>query len=119
MCDPDFPAEWEVVKTAGESLTRLHSRTGDGGATNTLRDREWTRSRLSADHFALQQYPSDQLKFASDEYDIRDLELGRVRAACLDGQIARAEAEQPVAEDVVRVLLDPHPERVVGRLASS
>jgi hypothetical protein len=24
-----------------------------------------------------------------------------------------------VAEDVVRVLLDPHPERVVGRLAST
>src|SRR5262249_25068615 len=50
--------------------------------------------------------------------DVRDLELGRVCAGGLDGKIARAEAEQPVAKDVVRVLLDPNPERVVSRLSS-
>src|SRR5262249_44398993 len=85
---------------------------GDGDAANPVRDPAWTSSSLAPDHFALQEHPPDQLKLAIDEYDVRDLELSRVRAGGLDGQIARAEAEQPVAEDVVRVLLDPHPERV-------
>ena len=47
--------------------TRLHSRTADGDATNTVRDPEWTRSSVAPDHFALQQHPADQLELAIDE----------------------------------------------------
>jgi hypothetical protein len=53
---------------------------------------------FAPDHFALQQHPSDQLELLIDEYDVRNLELGRTCAGSPEGQIARVEAERPVAK---------------------
>src|SRR5262249_36635452 len=73
-------------------------------------------SRRAADHRLLLEHLLDQHKLPAGPQDVRDLELLRVRAGRPDSHVAGPEAEQPVAEHVVGVLLHHDPERVVRLL---
>jgi hypothetical protein len=61
----------------------------------------------------------DQLEFAPDRKYVMHLEMLSVGACGLHEQVAGAEAEQPVAEQVAAPLCDDHPHGVVGHLAAA
>src|SRR5437868_6580586 len=84
--------------------------------------RHWVFRHSSFSGFSLYRRPLalhvfDRLQLRTDVQDVVHLERVRLRAAGADGQVPRPEAEDPVAEQVVAVLLDGHALRVVGRLA--
>src|SRR5262249_54800264 len=60
----------------------------------------------AAHHLARLEHPQDQLELVPDKKNVRDFELLSVGACGLHKQVARAEAEQPVAEHVAAPLRD-------------
>src|SRR5262249_23243365 len=78
--------------------------------------RRRARSRRAPDHRPLLEHLPDQPELPADPQDVHDLELLRVRAGRPDGHVAGPEAEEPVGEQVARVLLHHDAERVVRLL---
>src|SRR6476469_9598447 len=74
---------------------------------------------LAPHHLARLEHLLDQMEFAPDKKNVMHLELLRLGASGLHVQVAGAEAEHPVAEQVAAPLRDDHTLGVVGHLAAA
>src|SRR5262245_37382086 len=73
----------------------------------------------AAHHLASLEHVLDQLELVRNKKNVMHFELLGVGASGLHEQVARADAKQPVAEQVAAPLGDDHTQGVVGHLAAA
>src|SRR5437764_15466783 len=94
-------------------------RSGYEGSATKASPRGAAQQTAPAHDRHLAQHLLDLLHLVADEQDVGQIEMVRRGAGGVDDQVTRAQAEDPVSEQVVALLLDHHAGCVVRDLAAA